>query len=254
MRKLRLIGVFPHPDDEAYAAAGTLALAARAGAEVTVVVATRGELGRDLATGLPAGPELGAKRLAELRASCEAIGAGPPRSIELADGGVDATDADALARLSAVVDELRPHAVLTLGRDGVYGHVDHLACTALLDAACAGLPQACRPRILHAAFPRDLFAPVRRFLARLPHPPVVPDAAALLLGASRRDVDLVVDIRPARDAKIAAMAAHQSQLRGGDPRTFLSAGIFEALLDEEWWIHASGPPLPPGATSPLAGL
>ena len=42
----RLVGIFAHPDDEVFCAGGTLAKYAAAGAEVTVVSATRGEAGQ----------------------------------------------------------------------------------------------------------------------------------------------------------------------------------------------------------------
>ncbi len=42
-----LLGVWAHPDDEAYLSAGLMATAADAGARVVVATATRGEIGTD---------------------------------------------------------------------------------------------------------------------------------------------------------------------------------------------------------------
>ena len=44
-RPLRLLGVWAHPDDEAYLSAGLMARVVEAGGEVTVLTATLGELG-----------------------------------------------------------------------------------------------------------------------------------------------------------------------------------------------------------------
>ena len=44
----RLLAVIPHPDDEAYSMAGTLALCAASGAQIKMICATRGEAGNDL--------------------------------------------------------------------------------------------------------------------------------------------------------------------------------------------------------------
>jgi N-acetyl-1-D-myo-inositol-2-amino-2-deoxy-alpha-D-glucopyranoside deacetylase len=44
-QRLVLLGIFPHPDDEAYAAGGAMAKAAASGADVYVLCATRGEAG-----------------------------------------------------------------------------------------------------------------------------------------------------------------------------------------------------------------
>ena len=57
-------------------------------------------------------------------------------------------------------------------------------------------------------------------------------------------MDHVVDVRAQRDAKLASLAAHESQLaRSGDPRSFLVDGFVDPLLDEEWLVHAAGPRL-----------
>jgi LmbE family N-acetylglucosaminyl deacetylase len=40
-----ILGVWAHPDDEAYLSAGVMAMAMRAGSRVVCVTATRGELG-----------------------------------------------------------------------------------------------------------------------------------------------------------------------------------------------------------------
>ncbi len=255
-RAARVLGFFPHPDDETYAAGGTLTLCARRGAEVTIVAATRGEAGVDLSGEAPPGPALGDRRWAELSDACRALGAAPPRCLDLPDGRVAAHDpADALRRLRATLELVRPDVVLTLGTDGVYGHVDHLACTALLETACASLPAAHRPRVLQAAFPLGLFGPVRRFLARLPESPVSPAVGPDDLGTTRAEVDLVVDIRAARDAKLRALGCHRSQLPGGDPQRFLKRGLISHLLGEEWFtVDAAQPPPTGRPPHPLHGL
>lgn len=42
----KLLAVFAHPDDESFICGGTLAKYASAGVEITLVSATRGEMGR----------------------------------------------------------------------------------------------------------------------------------------------------------------------------------------------------------------
>src|SRR6478609_8711002 len=59
----RLVSFHAHPDDEALLTAGTLARAVAEGHRVTLVVATAGEAGL---AGQPPGPELAARRLADL--------------------------------------------------------------------------------------------------------------------------------------------------------------------------------------------
>lgn len=235
-----VVGLFAHPDDEAYAAAGTLARCACEGARVVVVAATRGEAGMDLHRRTPAGPRLAARRSAELADSCRAIGAEPPRFLDLPDGDVRVDEG--ASRLAPLLAELTPDVVITLGADGAYGHPDHLATTAMLG-------QVATCRILHVAFPRDHFERVRRRFARhLRLADVGP------LGVGRADADLVVDVTLQRSRKLAAVAAHRSQLANDDPRSFLVPGLLDPLLREEWFLCAQGPPLPPHAPSIFDGL
>ena len=108
------------------------------------------------------------------------------------------------------------------------------------------------PRLLHAVFPRQLFAPLWRALRRRRGEPLVADLDPQRLGVDTPDLRL--DIRAVRDRKLAAIAAHRSQLAGGDPFTFLRPGLVQRLLDEEWYAVAHGPPLPVGAADPFDGL
>lgn len=227
----RLLAFFPHPDDEVFAA-GTLALAADAGVEVEILTATRGESGGDPAV-----------RVRELRAACAAIGCGPPRFLDLPDAGLaDVDDVEAAARLR---DHLDTDVVLTLGADGVYGHPDHLACTRWMSLAVGDRPV----RLLHTAFPPHRLARFRRRLRRFRPELVAWDGP---LGVAEADV--TVDIRRVRDRKVAAVAAHRSQLPGGDPRWFLEPGLLDDLLAEERFTCAAGPPPPLGATGIFDGL
>src|SRR3954452_235954 len=69
----RLLGIWPHPDDEAYLSAGLMGRTTDAGGHVTVLTLTRGTKG----TSDPAEydqPHFGVRREAELRASVAEVG------------------------------------------------------------------------------------------------------------------------------------------------------------------------------------
>ncbi|HJL18133.1 MAG TPA: PIG-L deacetylase family protein [Sandaracinaceae bacterium LLY-WYZ-13_1] len=238
-----LAAVVAHPDDESYAFGGTIARATARGARAWVIAATRGEGGWDLTGAGRRGEALARARSEELAASCRALGAEPPRFLGLRDGAVAEDEAVGAERLRAVLAALAPDAVLTLGPDGAYGHADHLATTRMVSAAASG-------RVLHACFPPGLFAPFfARMKAHAPEVLAVDDAAAL--GCT--DAALEVDVSAFREAKLASIAAHHSQVPGGDPHRFLAPGLVDALLDVERYEHAAGPPLPAGATDPFEG-
>lgn len=212
---MRVAAVFAHPDDEAFAAGGLLARCALRG-PVELIVATRGEAGA--ARDRDPSP-LGARRQAELEASCHALGLDPPRQLGLPDGALTpGAVRQALLTL--------PHdAVVTLGDDGAYGHRDHLAVTTAV-RALAG------PRCVEAAFPRGLFAPVHRALRKLG----APVEGRAPWGVRRDQVAWVLPLDAAtRARKEAALRAHASQLTHGDPHSFLRRGLVRPLLEEEWW-------------------
>jgi len=123
----RLVGVWAHPDDEAYLSAGLMARMADAGRSVTVVTATRGEKGTDD----PAhhgSAAFAARREDELRASLAELGVTDVRLLGLGDGNCDLVpDTDAVASIGAVLAQVRPDVVVTFGPDGITGHPDHRA-------------------------------------------------------------------------------------------------------------------------------
>jgi LmbE family N-acetylglucosaminyl deacetylase len=119
-----LLGVWAHPDDEAYLSAGLMAAARRRGDRVVVVTATAGEHGTDDADRWP--PErLGPMRRLELRASLAALGVQEHHVLGYPDGGC--AERDGTARLAAIIDDVRPDVVVTFGPEGMTGHPDHRA-------------------------------------------------------------------------------------------------------------------------------
>jgi small redox-active disulfide protein 2 len=124
MEEVSLLAIFAHPDDESNAAGGTLARYAREGADVTLVSATRGESG---IAGLA--PEAaGVVRERELRAAGIALGARDVRFLGYRDGELGHVDEkEAVARIGALLREIKPQVVVTFGPDGISGHADHIA-------------------------------------------------------------------------------------------------------------------------------
>lgn len=120
-----IVGVWAHPDDEAYLTGGLMALARQAGQRVVVVTATRGEAGTsDPALWPPR--RLARVREAELQASLAALGVTEHRFLDYVDGTL--TDQDittAIARVAAIIADVQPDTIVTFGPDGLTGHADH---------------------------------------------------------------------------------------------------------------------------------
>ncbi|WP_067651287.1 PIG-L deacetylase family protein [Nocardia harenae] len=139
-----VLGIWAHPDDEVYLSGGLMAAARAAGRRVVCVTATRGEHGTGDPERWP--PErLAATRDAELTASLAALGVTEHHQLGLPDGGCAAQPFDTVvARLAAIVAEVRPGVVVTFGPDGFTGHPDHRMVSAWAEAARSRAAPAAR--------------------------------------------------------------------------------------------------------------
>src|SRR5438105_4312929 len=130
-----MLGVWAHPDDEAYLSAGLMAAAVRDGSRVVCVTATRGELGSWDEERWPTAT-MGSVREAELLRSLSILGVTDHRWLDYHDGGCAEVPFDeGVERVLAIVEEVQPRSVFTFGPDGMTGHADHKAVSAWTGAA-----------------------------------------------------------------------------------------------------------------------
>lgn len=124
----KLLAVFAHPDDETFICGGTLARYARLGMEITLVCATKGEMGSRI--GVPASATretLPAVREDELRKACQALGITDLRFLGLRDKTVDYYYQCYLAeRINLIMRSVSPDIILTF-HEATGGHSDHCA-------------------------------------------------------------------------------------------------------------------------------
>ena len=146
-----ILSVWAHPDDETYLAAGLMAAAVQAGQRVVCVTATRGELGSTDPDRWPPGEALAAVRTLEMERALAFLGVTEHHWLDYPDGGcADADEGEAVARLAALLEDVRPEHVLTFGPDGQTGHADHITVSRWVGLAVDALDPESRPRVLHA--------------------------------------------------------------------------------------------------------
>jgi N-acetyl-1-D-myo-inositol-2-amino-2-deoxy-alpha-D-glucopyranoside deacetylase len=140
-----MMGIWAHPDDEAFGTAGTMARAIIAGHPVAVVCATRGEEG-EIADPQLANPEnLGQVREQELRRACSAVGVTDVSFLDYRDGHLrEADPAEATGRIVRHIRRFRPDVVVTFAANGGYGHYDHMAVHQLALAAISAAADEAR--------------------------------------------------------------------------------------------------------------
>ena len=136
-RKLKLLGILDHPDDESLGFGGTFAKYGAEGIETYLVTATRGERGRFGPNGERGDPqEVGRVREAELRAAAAVLGIRELSIMGFPDGGVDQVPAGtAIQAIVTHIRRIQPDVIVTFGPEGAYGHPDHIAISQLTTAA-----------------------------------------------------------------------------------------------------------------------
>jgi LmbE family N-acetylglucosaminyl deacetylase len=121
-----ILAVFAHPDDERVIGP-LLSRLAREGRETHLVIATDGSQGvRDFAH-IPAGAELAAARTKEATCAANRLGVRQLHILGLPDGGLASFEVLGKLRsgVAAIIDSLKPAAVITFGPEGGTGHPDH---------------------------------------------------------------------------------------------------------------------------------
>lgn len=184
MEQRSILAAFAHPDDESFGSGGTLAHYARSGIQVTLVCATRGEVGEISDPALATPENLGQVREQEMLAAAQALGVGDVRFLGYRDSGMAGTEennnpqafvnapAEAVVKqLVQIIREVRPQVVLTFDPKGGYGHPDHIAIHQHTVAAfhLAGDPErypeagpVWQPaRLFYTAIPRSFFLAMR---------------------------------------------------------------------------------------------
>ncbi|HKC28770.1 MAG TPA: PIG-L family deacetylase [Jatrophihabitans sp.] len=226
-----ILSVWAHPDDEGYSCGGLMAAAVARGRRVVCVTATRGELGSTDESRWPAGPQLAEIRTQELTRSLAELGVTEHVWLDYPDGGCADVDADeAISRLRAIVDDVRPDTVLTFGPDGGTWHPDHIAVSHWATEAAAGTGAA----VHHAASTEDWMAFTEQFVdasavMMADKDPVVYPADALSIHAQ-----LTGDLL---DRKYRAMLQQESQI--GPMLAMLGPDNYRTLLAEESFVLAS---------------
>ena len=151
-----VVAVFAHPDDERIVGP-LLSRLARQGRETHLVIATDGSKGvRDFAR-IPAGPDLAAARVKEANCAARRLGVRQLHLIGLPDAGLASFDALGKLRtaLAAIIDSVRPAAIITFGPEGGTGHPDHRLVGDVVTQIVQGDSRYAAIDLLYASLPTE---------------------------------------------------------------------------------------------------
>jgi N-acetyl-1-D-myo-inositol-2-amino-2-deoxy-alpha-D-glucopyranoside deacetylase len=271
-----LLLVHAHPDDESIGSGSTMARYATDGAQVTLLTCTLGEEGEVLAPELiqleaAQADQLGGYRIGELAEAMRALGVTDHRFLggagRFRDSGMMGTPANehprafwraaaepevfraAVAAAVAVIREVRPQVVVTYDENGEYGHPDHImahrVAMAAVDAAADatyGEGDAWQvAKVYWTATPKSVLR--RGFEALADSAEVqfgVADVDDLPFGVADDQVTTVVDGTGFGEAKLAALAAHRTQIAVDGVFFALSNMLGREVLATEYFRLARG--------------
>jgi N-acetyl-1-D-myo-inositol-2-amino-2-deoxy-alpha-D-glucopyranoside deacetylase len=260
---IRILLVHAHPDDETINNGATMALYADRGAQVTLVTCTRGEEGEVLVPGLShlASTEqdlLGAHRETELALAMKALGVSDFRFLgapakKFRDSGMMGTEPNnrpdvfwqtdvdtAAAILVEVIEEVKPHILITYDEFGGYGHPDHIQAHRVAMRA-SELSTWQIQKIYWNTIPKSVIAQGMEKMKEI--------------GSDFFGAENVEDIPFAKDdafvttlingadyveLKMAAMKAHETQISLDGPFFALSNNLGMQIWGDEYYILVKG--------------
>jgi N-acetyl-1-D-myo-inositol-2-amino-2-deoxy-alpha-D-glucopyranoside deacetylase len=259
----RALLVHAHPDDETINNGATMALYAAMGAQVTLVTCTRGEEGEILTPELShlASSDtdaLGEHRETELANAMQALGITDFRFLAQGEGryrdsGMMGTEVnnrsdvfwqadleEAANHLVKVIEEIKPHILITYDEIGGYGHPDHIQAHRVAMRASEKSDWQI-PKIYWNTMPKSVLAESMAKMKEL---------GSDFFGADNVDdlpfakddsfVTTLIDGNSYVEAKMAAMKAHHTQISLDGPFFALSDNLGLQVWGNEHYTLVKG--------------
>lgn len=256
-RRLTLLTVHAHPDDETISTGGTMARYVAEGVHVVCVTCTGGEHGEIVVSELDTPgnhARLAELRREELRRALEHLGPIDQRYLGYVDSGMMGTpenDApgsfwqadidEAVGRLLAIVREVRPQVIVGYNDFGGYGHPDHIRSAQVAKTVFERATDLSEPplklyevaggnrrreQVMERAQQRGVKPWWAPSAEETDDERVVREEHQRKMAEAQGPVTTVIDVAPFIDAKYAAMGEHVTQLARD--------GFFLALTADDW--------------------
>ena len=255
----RIMLVHAHPDDETINNGATMALYASLGATVSLVTCTCGEEGEVLVPSLSylassEKDELGKHREVELALAMKALGISDFRFLgHYRDSGMMGTEANerpdvfwqadldsAAGELVKIIEEIKPHVLITYDEIGGYGHPDHIQAHRVAMRA-SELATWQIQKIYWNTVPKSVIAQGMEAMK---------EVGSDFFGAESIDdvpfakddslVTTLIDGDNFVDAKMAAMKAHETQISLDGPFFALSNKLGLQVWGHEYYTLVKG--------------
>lgn len=259
----RLLLVHAHPDDETINNGATMAMYAQLGASVTLITCTRGEEGEILVPELlhlasSAEDKLGDHRIIELAQAMKALGIKDHRFLAegkkvYRDSGMMGTEQnsrpdvfwqanleEAADYLVSVIEEVRPHVMITYDEIGGYGHPDHIQAHRVAMRASEKAQWKIQ-KIYWNTMPKSVIAESMAKMKELGSDFFGADSVDdLPFAKDDQFVTTLIDGNSYVDQKMAAMKAHLTQISLDGPFFALSNNLGLQVWGHEYYTLVHG--------------
>ena len=259
----RALLVHAHPDDETINNGATMALYAAMGAQVTLITCTRGEEGEILTSELThlassATDALGEHRETELANAMKALGITDFRFLAQGEGkyrdsGMMGTEVnnradvfwqadleEAADYLVKIIEEIKPHILITYDEIGGYGHPDHIQAHRVAMRASEKSDWQIQ-KIYWNTMPKSVLAESMAKMKELGSDFFGADSVDDLPFAKDDSfVTTLIDGNSYVEAKMAAMKAHHTQISLDGPFFALSDNLGLQVWGNEYYTLVKG--------------
>ncbi|HEY0754658.1 MAG TPA: PIG-L family deacetylase [Ktedonobacteraceae bacterium] len=236
MTKKRILGVFPHPDDEG-TMSGALLKYGQAGKETGLICITRGEVGEISDPALATPETLGEVREGEMREAVKVLGIEHLWFLGYRDSGMvgtsenddprslfQANPAAVVGKIVEVIRQFQPQVIVTFDETGGYGHPDHITAykhtTSAFYAAADAVqypelgPAYMVSKLYYSSFPRSAMRKMGEWMRE--QNAQVEDWVTKLdperLGLSDEQIDVRLNVEEFLETKDKSWAKHRTQM------------------------------------------
>lgn len=210
--------VMPHPDDECFGCASTLARYAAEGATVSLVTLTRGGGGLWQARQTGDLRRLSDIRELELRGAAMELGIHCVEVFDYPDGGLERVEEVDEVRGRFIGDIVRclrahrPQVVICHGPEGNYGHPDHKVVSRLTVQACTMAGDASAYELEAVALGISPWSPTKLYFQT-----ATPYVAEALKLPAQPPITTRISVKGFQDAALRAFSHHRTQAQEREP-------------------------------------
>ncbi|HSW48243.1 MAG TPA: PIG-L deacetylase family protein [Candidatus Saccharimonadales bacterium] len=190
-----VLGVFAHPDDEAFFTGGTIATLAK-DHDVYTICITNGDAGENSSD---KDGDLAEIRKAEVLEAGKILGVKETVFLGYKDGALSNNLYHEIAtKIEEIVDKLRPEILLTFEPRGISGHIDHIV-TSMVTSYIFKKSEIVK-ELWYCCNNEEIQVAIKDYYIYWP------------AGYKKSEISKVIDIESVWETKVAAMHKHESQI------------------------------------------